>query len=394
MRSERESRFHLPAALLSAALALAAPLMAQRGEAQRPPEVLPDHRVVFRYNAPNAKQVSVGGDWVTQGLAAGGPMQKDAAGVWSLTIGPMPPDFYSYSFTVDGMRATISRGGTSFFQVPGEAGAVMENRNVPHGDVATVWYYASTLGEMRRMHVYTPPEYGAGTARYPVLYLMHGGGDDDTGWSDMGRAGFILDNLIAAGKAKPMIVVMPNGGVELPGVSTAVPLEKREDPAALAARMVALSKLHDAFVEDLLKTIIPHVEKNFRALTDRDNRAMAGLSMGGAETLRTTPGHLDLFSYIGVFSMGLQTGYTQGVADGFEERNAKFFANPAETNKLVKLFWIQAGNNDKTVFKGPKLLDETLTRRGIKHEYHETEGGHTWINWRHYLSEFAPRLFR
>lgn len=148
------------------------------------------------------------------------------------------------------------------------------------------------------------------------------------------------------------------------------------------------------FVSDLLTGIIPYVEQNYRVLASRENRAIAGLSMGGAETLRVAPSHLDLFSHIGVFSMGLQTGPTQGVASDFEERNARFFAKPEETNKLVKLFWIAAGDNDRTVLDGPKLLSETLKRRGIRHEYHETEGGHTWINWRTYLRDFAQLLFR
>jgi enterochelin esterase-like enzyme len=381
----------LSAALFSAA-ACVAPASAQ-APGEMPPEVLPDHRVVFRISAPKATEVAVSGDWITQGRGTGGAMQKDAQGIWSLTVGPLVPDFYSYSLTVDGVRAQVSRLAGNFFEVPGEENAFQENRRVPHGDVHRVWYFSETLGQMRRMHVYTPPGYGVGSGKYPVLYLIHGGGDDDTGWSNIGRAGFILDNLIAAGKAKPMIVVMPNGSISLPGISTAVAPEDRQNPTALTARIVALSKLHDTFVEDLLKGIIPHIDKNFRVLAQRENRAIAGLSMGGAETLRVAPTHLELFSHIGVFSMGLQTGYTQGVASDFEQRNAKFLSDREITNKLLKLFWIGVGSNDRTVFNGPKLLSETLTLHGIKHEYHETEGGHTWINWRHYLNDYAQLLF-
>ncbi len=359
--------------------------------------------MVFRIYAPKASEVTVTGDWVAQGRGAGGPLQKDAQGVWSITVGPLVADFYSYSFTVDGVRTLdprnpqIKQGANSvdnMFEVPGPENAFQDNRRIPHGDVSKVWYYSEPLGQMRRMHVYTPPGYGTASARYPVLYLLHGGGDEDSAWSTIGRAGFILDNLIAEGKAKPMIVVMPNGGVSLPGVSAALAPEDRDKPEALAARMAALSKEQDAFVQDLVATIIPHVEKNFRVLASRENRAIAGLSMGGARTLRVAPSRLDLFSYIGVFSMGLQKGPTQGVADDFEERNARFLKDPQETNKLVKLFWIGVGDNDRTVLNGPKLLSETLTRYGIKHVYHETEGGHTWINWRRYLNEFAPLLFR
>ena len=409
MRKLAQHHRSVPTTLLSVALVVLAPLGAQPPRAANPndtlksPEILPDHRVVFRIYAPKASEVTITGDWIAQGRGTGGALQKDAQGVWSITVGPLIPDFYSYSFTVDGVRTLdpknpqIKQGVASLdnmFEVPGEETAFQDNRRAPHGDVTKVWYYSEALAQMRRMHVYTPPGYGTGTARHPVLYLMHGGGDEDSGWSTIGRAGFILDNLIAAGKAKPMIVVMPNGSISLPGVSTAVAPQDRENPSALEARMVALSRLHDAFVQDLLKGIIPHVEKNFRVLANRENRAMAGLSMGGAETLRVAPTRLDLFSYIGVFSMGLQKGYTQGVASDFETRNAKFLGNRQETNKLLKLFWIGVGSNDRTVLNGPKLLSETLNRYSIKHVYHETEGGHTWINWRGYLNDFLPLLFR
>ncbi len=397
------------AAVLAAAFAIVAPLGAQAppapgpGETVRSPEALPDHRVVFRIYAPKASEVSITGDWIAQGRGAGGALQKDARGVWSITVGPLTPDFYSYSFTVDGVRTLdprnpqIKQGRNSvdnMFEVPGPQTAFQDNRRIPHGHVSQVWYYSESLREMRRMHVYTPPAYGADAARYPVLYLLHGGGDEDSAWSTIGRAGFILDNLIAEGKARPMIVVMPNGGVSLPGVSSAVAPEDRDKPAALEARMVALAKEQDAFVQDLLTGVIPHVEKNFRVLASRENRAMAGLSMGGARTLRVAPSRLDLFSYVGVFSMGLQKGYTQGVPSDFEERNARFLKDAQRTNKLVKLFWIASGSNDRTVLNGPKLLSEMLTRYNIKHEYHEDDGGHTWINWRRYLNDFAPRLFR
>ena len=193
--------------------------------------------------------------------------------------------------------------------------------------------------------------------------------------------GFILDNLIADGKAKPMIVVMPDFNLSLPQVSA-------------SAAPANQSMQQDAFGDELLKCIMPYIEKNFRVLTDRENRAMAGLSMGGARTLRVAPSRLDLFSYIGVFSMGLQRGSTQGVPDDFEQRNAKFLKNAGETNRLLRLFWIGVGKEDDRIRDGGRVLSETLSRYGIKNEYHESEGGHSWINWRRYLNEFAPRLFR
>ena len=191
-------------------------------------EVLPDFRVVFRIYAPKASAVTLSGDFATQGRGTAGPMQKDDDGVWSLTVGPLIPDIYSYTFNVDGVRTVDPRNPMvkvgvsnleSMFFLPGPEAAYESVQPVPHGEVRAVWYESKTLGGPRRMHVYTPPGYERGNTKYPVLYLIHGGGDEDSGWSTIGNAGFILDNLIAAGKAKPMLVVMPNGSITLPGVA-------------------------------------------------------------------------------------------------------------------------------------------------------------------------------
>jgi len=367
-------------------------------------EVLPDHRVVFRIYAPKAASVTLSGDWVTQGRGAAGPLEKDQQGVWSITVGPLVPDFYAYTFNVDGVRTIdpknpmVKQGIASLesmFLAPGPDAAFSDLQDVPHGEVRSVWYKSETLARPRRMHVYTPPGYEHSTAKYPVLYLIHGGGDEDSGWSTIGRAGFILDNLLAAGRVKPMLVVMPNGSMSLPGVVNPMGGGRgAATPEALAARIAAISKLHDAFVSDLLTGIIPHVERNYRVLANRENRAIAGLSMGGAETLRAAPSHLELFAWIGVFSMGLQEGANAGVNTDFVQRNARFFENPERTNQQLKLFWIGSGKDDRTVTDGPKRLSETLKSHGIRHEYHETEGGHTWINWRQYLRDFSQLLFR
>ncbi len=367
-------------------------------------EVLPDHRVVFRIYAPKASSVTLTGDFVTQGRGAAGPMQKDDEGVWSLTVGPLIPDFYSYSFNVDGVRTIDPRNPMvkqgiasldSMFLVPGPEAAYEDFQPVPHGEVRAVWYDSKTLGVPRRMHVYTPPGYERGNSRYPVLYLIHGGGDEDSGWSTIGRAGFILDNLLAVGKIKPMIVVMPNGSITLPGVTNPMGGGRgAATPEAIAARIAAISKLHDAFVRDLLTGIIPHVESTYRVLATRENRAIAGLSMGGAETLRAAPSNLDKFAWIGVFSMGLQQGVNAGVNSDFVARNAAFFADPEKTNNQVKLFWIACGKDDRTVGDGPRRLSDTLKAHNIRHEYHESDGGHTWINWRLYLRDFTQLLFR
>lgn len=378
------------------------PVSSTPPEAITSPEVLPDRRVTFRIYAPKASQVLVDGEWSRQGRGTGGPLQRDDQGIWSITIGPLVPDFYTYTFTVDGvptvdpLNSTIKPGIRNLenvFQVPGEEAAFAETRAVPHGEVRIVWYESKAVGGARSMRVYTPPGYERGDTAYPVLYLIHGGGDDDSAWSTVGRAGFILDNLMAAGKIEPMIVVMPNGSIPSPGFDFLLRGSDQHSPAAIAARINTISRLHDIFVEDLLTTIIPIVEERYRVRTGREDRAIAGLSMGGAETLRVAPLNLDKFAYIGVFSMGLQVGAHAGVKPDFEERNAGFFADPNRTNELVKLFWIAAGEDDQIITDGARRLSETLKRGGIQHTFNETAGGHTWINWRQYLYEFAQLLF-
>lgn len=393
----------LAACILSSTLVSAQ--QASPNDALVSPEVLPDQRVAFRIYAPKATTVALSGDWVTQGLGSAGDMQKNEQGVWSLTVGPLPADFYGYSFSVDGIRtvdpknAQVKPGiryAESMFELPGLGSAYAAAANVPHGEVRAVSYYANALKQMRRMQVYTPPGYEQGSARYPVLYLISGGGDDDTAWPTIGRAGFILDNLLAAGKIKPMIVVMPNSNLTLPGVP-AVPLgaaARGLDAAGLAARMATISKLHDAFGEELLKDVLPLVEQRYRVLNDAQHRAIAGMAMGGAEALRIAPSHLDMFAYIGVFSEGLKQGPGAAVAPDFEQRNAAFFSNAARTNEQLKVFWISVGKNDEAIQDGAKMLSDVLNKRGIRHEFHETAGGHTWINWRHNLVEFSQLLFR
>ena len=346
-------------------------------------EILPDQKVTFRIYAPKASAVTVGGDWA--GTSGPAKLEKDDKGVWSATVGPLEPDFYSYSFNVDGVRtldpknATIKQGINSLdnmFFVAGKEAAFMDNQKVPHGDVRKVWYQSSTLDTQRRMHVYTPPGYDASKDSYPVLYLLHGGGDEDSGWSTIGRAGFILDNLLAEKKAVPMLVVMPNGSLPRPALK---PGEK-PSPEAMAAAQ-------DRFTNELLKDVIPYVEKNFHVRPGAANRAVAGLSMGGGQTLRAVTSHPDEFAYVGVWSAGIG----QNAAD-FEKRNATFLESADKVNKQVKLFSISVGDKDFAL-AGSKNLAELLTKHGIKNELHVSGGGHTWINWRHYLNDFAPLLF-
>ncbi len=379
----------------TAALALAASALAfGQGRAPRPatpndtlksPEVLSDNRVAFRIYAPKAAEVTIGGDWISQGRGTGGKLEKDDNGVWSIAVGPLAPDFYSYSFTVDGVRTIdpknpmIKQGITSLdnmFEVPGAEAAFEANTPIPHGQIHIDWYHSSTLDTMRSMRVYTPPAYESGNAKYPVFYLLHGGGDEDSGWSTIGRAGFILDNLLAAKKAKPMIVAMPNGSVPR--------------PANTAPGAPGGATAQDLFADELLKNVMPYVEKNYRVLANRESRAIAGLSMGGGQTLRVAPMNLDKFAYIGVWSSGVN----QQATEDFVKRNAQFLDSPDKTNKMVKLLWIGVGEKDTLANASAKNLAEILKTHNIKAELHESEGAHTWINWRHYLNDYAQLLFR
>ena len=350
-----------------------------RKVALKSPEVLSDRRVIFRIDAPKASEVFINGDWVSHGRAANGPLEKDSDGVWSITLGPFVPDFYSYSFQVDGVRtldplnASLKPGVvnlSNMLEVPGDEAEYESTRAVPHGEVRTVWYQSAALGSTRSMHIYTPPGYGKPAARYPVLYLLHGAGDDDSGWSTIGRAGFILDNLLAAKKAKPMIVVMPNGSMP----------PSDNGPAYQTSR----------FADELLNNVIPYVEANYAVIANRENRAIAGLSMGGGQTLYILPRNLDKFAYAAVWSMGISRSFSPN----FERDNSDFLDNAKETNKNLKLFWIDVGEKDSLVGESAHNLDELLTAKGIKHEFHVTEGGHTWINWRHYLNDYAQLIFR
>lgn len=348
---------------------------ANRVPAVKSPEVLPDNRVVFRINAPKASEVSLSGEWIAQGRGTGGKLEKDDRGIWSITIGPLVPDLYSYVFTVDGVRvldpvnvwvkpgiATLS----NMLEVPGEEMAFEAIKDVPHGDVRIAPYFSKVLNVMRSMRVYTPPGYESGDKKYPVLYLLHGSGDDDAGWSTIGRAGFIIDNLLAEGKCVPMIVVMPNGSM---------PRGAGDGP--------------DLFTAELLENVIPHVEKHYRVATNRENRSLAGLSMGGGQTLRIGPSHLEQFAWLGVFSSGIPAA-AAGEAPRYV---GPLFDDPVKSNKLLRLFWIGAGAKDQARANAGNL-DDILKAHGITHQFHESEGGHTWINWRHYLHDYAQLLFR
>jgi enterochelin esterase family protein len=357
----------------------------------RSPEILSDNQVTFRIYAPKASEVTISGDWIGQGLGTGGELAKDDEGVWSITVGPLPADVYSYAFTVDGVKtldpknAGIKqgiRGADNMFFLAGEAAAFEENQAVPHGVIRQIWYQSSTLGEQRRMHVYTPPGYDNSDTQYPVLYLLHGGGDEDSGWSTIGRAGFIFDNLLAAEKAQPMLIVMPNGSLPRP--------DARDGAAGAGATPSPAdrARMQGRFTQELMTDVIPTVEKAFRVLPNAKGRAIAGLSMGGGQTLHVLTTHPGQFAYVGIWSAGIFGGN----ADEWEKRNDSFLADAERVNNSLERLEIVVGEEDFAL-DGSKALSQLFKKRGIEHDLRLTEGGHTWINWRRYLHDLCQILF-
>jgi enterochelin esterase-like enzyme len=386
----------LLAALLAPSLSAQNPPPARPGTSCRPPgfftapakypsaEVLPDRHVTFRLCAPEATEVLVTSTDYAPAipLGFGGPaglaMTKDTSGLWTATTAaPFEAGTFRYNFRVDGARVpdpqatrfSEERVGTnSVLEVPGPEGDFQAyDPKIAHGVVSVVEYWSTTLGAKRRAHVYTPPGYMKGAARYPVLYLVHGAGDSDDSWTSAGHANYILDNLIAAGKAKPMIIVMPFGHTpDKPNVDILN---------------------NDDFGNDLLKDVIPYVEANWRTLPTSANRAMAGLSMGGAHTLRYGLTHPELFAYVGVFSMGLMDTTLLG---WYERKNAAALKRGAMEFKLV----YYAVGKDDFLYRSIAPTRALLAKYGIKDVYNESSGGHEWRNWRRYLADMAPRLFR
>jgi enterochelin esterase-like enzyme len=361
------------------------------------PELLPDGKVTFRIFSKDATKVTVTGEWQS-GFNAVETLVRNDTGLFTLTVGPLKPELYGYTFSVDGVKAIdpnniqVRRDGVnyqSFFIIPGaESDLYFQKNGVPHGTVNKVWYKSEVLGMDRRVYVYTPAGYEGGTAKYPVFYLLHGAGGDEDAWTNMGRAAQIMDNLIAQGKAKPMIVVMTNGNANQAGAQNEVsPVQVQGDQS-----VPSYQRLAGKFEEHLVKDVVPFIEKNYRTLTGKDNRAIAGLSMGGGHTQTITNNNPGMFSYIGVYSMGIMNmgPQTQDAAKLDAERNAKLLKLK---DSGYKLYWIGVGKDD-FVYKSVVTLREALDKTGLKYTYRESTGGHTWANWRIYLSEFAPLLFR
>ena len=342
-----------------------------------------DSEVTFRIRAESAESIQL----VSSDLGEAGrdkTLSKDDEGVWEVTVGPVDPGCYRYRINIDGVNVndpangliSQSNGNTwSLFHVPGSKW--MDTLDVPHGAIAEITYYSKPLERFRRMHVYTPPGYEADVEKsYPVFYLLHGAGDCDDSWTTVGRAGFILDNLIAEGNAEPMVVVMPAGHASEFRFG-------RDRPPV------------DEFTQDFESAIVPYVESNYRVKKDRASRAIAGLSMGGGQTLNLAIRNLDHYAYVGVFSsgvfeMGRRGRRTEGPS--WEERHAQAL-DDEQLKQGLELVWFATGKDDFLIETSENTV-EMLKRHGFDVEYKETAGGHTWINWREYLHEFSQHLFR
>ena len=358
------------------------------------PDIQPDNSVIFRIKAPGASSVQVIGTFSPDIKPV--PLMKKDSGVFEAKVGPIPSDMYEYRFILDSAflldpnNNAVTRDGRiveNRLLIPGKLGNLMVTQNVPHGNVTTVWYASPTLGTERRMHIYTPPGYEKGKEKYPVMYLLHGGGGDEDGWISRGRANYILDNLIASKEAVPMIVVITNGNPD----EVAAPLDK---PFAVNAKENAgiASMASQRFEESLVKDVIPYVEKNYRVMADANHRAITGFSMGGYQTQNITNNNPGMFKYIGVMSMGLFSSFGNNNAAGYDKEKhiaqlkALIAANPT-------YYWIGIGKKDflyKTVTELKNLYDQV----GLKYTYRESEGSHTWTEWRMYLTELAPKFFK
>ncbi len=366
------------------------------------PQLEPSGSVTFRISAPQAEAVSVTGDFIApQQLDIAGrhvtipgnlALRKGSDGVWSATVDSLAPELYSYNFIVDGVKITDPANVytlrdissvTNYFIVPGGKASNYAVRDVPHGTVAKVWYHSDTIGTDRRLTVYTPAGYdGAGERRYPVLYLLHGMGGDENAWTELGRAAQILDNKIAAGEAEPMIVVMTNGNVDTPAAPG-------ESHLGMTTPTTNLPQTMDGTFESHFPEVVAFVDSIYRTIADKEHRAIAGLSMGGFHSMQISKEYPDMFDYIGLFSAAVlpREGATSPVYADVDAKLARQFADaPA-------LYWIAIGRDD-FLYGANADYRARLDASGYPYVYVESEGGHIWRNWRTYLSDFLPLLFR
>jgi enterochelin esterase-like enzyme len=349
------------------------------------PDVHPDRTVTFRFSAPEATAVFLVGE-INRGKGPQ-PMSKDDAGIWSVTVGPLPPEIWIYNFRVQGLDVVdpsnpsikpVPPGQTanSFVEVPGKVPALYDYQPVPHGQVRMILYESRAMAVTRWVWVYTPPDYDTTSTKYPVLYLLHGNGEDQSGWVRNGRANIVLDNLIAEHKVKPMIVVMPQGHA-LQGASVGPVFRLQGEKSMFSPR----------FPADLIEDVLPLVETQFRTIPDADHRAIAGLSMGGAQSLEIGLTHLDLFHYVMGFSAAIGAPFLD-----IDQQLQNFYANPEVANKKLRLLAVYCGKQD---FVQPGNLNfvQALHQHNIKSSYTETEGAHVWSVWRKNLAAALPLLF-
>jgi len=344
------------------------------------PRITSDLRAIFQLKAPDARKVQ---------LMLGKPfdMVKDDKGIWSFTTEALVPGFHYYFLIIDGVQVSDPASESYFgwgkmssgIEVPEAGVSYYSLKNVPHGDVRQKWYFSNTTQAWRRCFVYCPPDYNSNLDRkYPALYLQHGSGEDERSWSVQGKADIIMDNLIAEGKALPMIVVMDQGYAVRAGAPAPVPGQQPSGPSA--------------FEDVVIKDLIPFIDSNFRTLSDREHRAMAGLSMGGMQTIQITMSNLDKFAYIGGFS---GAGRFSGAGLDVSKDYNGVLADADAFNKKIKLLWIGIGTSEpQNMYKAVNGFHMSLSAAGIKHVYYESPGtDHEWLTWRRSLNEFAPLLF-
>ena len=360
------------------------------------PEIASDNRVTLRIYAPDATKVLVSGEWPNGRNVA---MTRDDRGVWSVTTDPIAPESWFYTFTVDGVRLNDPRNPRlNVLFVPGPGSAAMEIKDVPHGDLRQVWYSSSVMKTPRRMFIYTPPGYNRSKDKYPVLYLLHGWGGDEEEWTNAGYLPQLMDNMLADKKIKPMIVVMPNGHPDEQAAPHVLPSGSGQ--AALPNAQV--SEMHTRLSEKgLMDDVIPYVEANYRVKTDRESRAIAGLSMGGEQATYIGLNHLDRFAWVGTFSGAyvMLPGRTSPATPGDSTVPAPVFEQNfpqlnASANQKLKLFYISCGLDD-SLLKANRDAKDFFKSKGVNFVEVETPGyAHVWRYWRVSLNDFAPRLFR
>jgi enterochelin esterase-like enzyme len=351
--------------------------------AQRPwvqpiesPVLHPDRTVTFYLKAPDAKKVEISSQFIKEPQ----PLKPDTSGVWSITLGPVEPNLYPYFFIVDGVSVADpnnvnifpnERFKSSLVDIPGEKSALYSVQNVPHGDMTYCYYYSRSMGATRPLVIYTPPGYHKNGKKYPVFYLISGTTDTEETWFRVGRANFILDNLVAQNKAVPMIIVMPYGNT----------LTGTPDPSSLKA-----ADMYKAFNDDLVGSIIPYVESNYSVIPDRQKRAIAGFSRGGGQSLFAGFTNIDKFAWICSYSAFL-------TPEVFEKYFGNIYAKPEVTNKKIKLLWLGVGNED-FLYKQAVTFNDLLKEKKIEQKNLITTGGHTWMNARHYLAETLQLFFK